>query len=158
MSHPRCSNQVGHSNVPPPNVKPLYCFAVRYKALFQSIANLEETNSANVADISSKDETISTLQAKIEKFDQSKRFEYFSQHHFLTISRSLEIINTDNKNAYTALEANLKKVEGERDLANQSFSKIKEERSQLSSELKVKWDAFLQWFQKLYFLEIERAK
>ena len=70
----------------------------------------------------------------------------------------MEIINTDNKNAYTALEANLKKVEGERDLANQSFSKIKEERSQLSSELKVKWDAFLQWFQKLYFLEIERAK
>ena len=70
----------------------------------------------------------------------------------------MEIINTDNKNAYTALEANLKKVEGERDLANQSFSKIKEERSQLSSELKVKWDASLQWFQKLYFLEIERAK
>ena len=52
--------------------------------------------------------------------------------------RSLEIINTDNKNAYTALEANLKKVEGERDLANQSFTKIKEERSQLSSEIKVK--------------------
>ena len=70
----------------------------------------------------------------------------------------MEIINTDNKNAYTALEANLKKVEGERDLANQSFSKIKEERSQLSSELKVKWDTSLQWFQKLYFLEIERAK
>lgn len=53
--------------------------------------------------------------------------------------RSLEIINTDNKNAYTALEANLKKVEGERDLANQSFTKIKEERSQLSSEIKVIW-------------------
>ena len=79
-------------------------------------------------------------------------------HHFLTYSRSLEIINTDNKNAYTALEANLKKVEGERDLAYQSFSKIKEERSQLSSELKVKWDASIRWFQKLYFLEIERAK
>ena len=70
----------------------------------------------------------------------------------------MEIINTDNKNAYTALEANLKKVEGERDLANQSFSKIKEERSQLSSELKVKWDASLRWSQILYFLEIERAK
>ena len=57
--------------------------------------------------------------------------------HLFFVFRSLEIINTDNKNAYTALEANLKKVEGERDLANQSFSKIKEERSQLSSELKV---------------------
>lgn len=50
---------------------------VRCKSLFKSIANLEETNSANVADISSKDETISTLQAKIEKFDQSKRYIYW---------------------------------------------------------------------------------
>ena len=78
---------------------------------------------------------------KLKNSTNLKGFDSFLLHHFLTISRSLEIINTDNKNAYTALEANLKKVEGERDLAYQSFSKIKEERSQLSSELKVKWDA-----------------
>ena len=72
-------------------------------------------------------------------------------HILSSAFRSLEIINTDNKNAYTALEANLKKVEGERDLANQSFSKIKEERSQMSSELKVNLLFHYNYFKFCYF-------
>ena len=89
---------------------------------------------------------------------KGKQFRYRKFFSRIFVFRSLEIINTDNKNAYTALEANLKKVEGERDLANQSFSKIKEERSQLSSELKVNF-LFLPIFCPITDIsEIERTK
>ena len=51
--------------------------------------------------------------------------------------RSLEIIATDNKNAFAAVEADLKRIEREKDLAYQNSENIKEQKNKLEAEFKV---------------------